>query len=219
MNSRDGAAGGAAERERDLQATLRRRLLVSAGLFIAFYGLLSIINIPLVLAPGAPRGPVRFLIAQWAATAVIASVALVVWRGRTLSVRALRAAEFGIFATGAGFMAAANVFTAQQYGWLALPEGRVGHPFFTDAGTRLDPLTLRWFAVITGYGLVIPNTGRRCATVVGVMAVAYLGTLVVQGLATGASGGAVAAMLIYPTVWMAVAWVAAAFGAHRVGVL
>ena len=103
MNSRDGAAGGAAERERDLQATLRRRLLVSAGLFIAFYGLLSIINIPLVLAPGAPRGPVRFLIAQWAATAVIAGIALVVWRGRTLSVRALRAAEFGIFASGAGW--------------------------------------------------------------------------------------------------------------------
>ena len=219
MNSRDGAVGGAAERERDLQATLRRRLLVSAGLFIAFYGLLSVINIPLVLAPGAPRGPVRFLIAQWVATAVIASVGLVVWRGRTLSVRALRAAEFGIFATGAGFMAAANVFTAHQYGWLALPEGRVGHPFFTDAGTRLDPLTLRWFAVITGYGLVIPNTGRRCATVTGAMALAFLGLLVAQGLMTGASGGAVAAMLIYPTVWMTVAWVAAAFGAHRIGVL
>ena len=34
----------------------------------------------------------------------------------------------------------------------------------------MDRLTLRWFAVITGYGLVIPNTGRRCATVAGVMA-------------------------------------------------
>jgi serine/threonine-protein kinase len=210
---------GAEERERDLRATLRRRLLVSAALFIGFYGLLSVINLPTVLAPAAPRGPVRFLIVQWIVTGAITAIAVVVWRRRDLSVRAMRLAEFGIFGLGAGFLAAANIFTAQQYGWLLLPEGRVGHPFFTAAGTRLDPLTLRWFAVITGYGLVIPNTGRRCATVAGVMALTYLGTLVVQGLVNGASGGAVLAMLIYPTVWMTVAWVAAAFGAHRLGVL
>jgi serine/threonine-protein kinase len=162
---------------------------------------------------------VRFLIVQWLVTGAITAIAVVVWRRRDLSVRAMRLAEFGIFGLGAGFLAAANIFTAQQYGWLLLPEGRVGHPFFTAAGTRLDPLTLRWFAVITGYGLVMPNTGRRCATVAGVMALTYLGTLVVQGLVNGASGGAVLAMLIYPTVWMTVAWVAAAFGAHRLGVL
>jgi len=212
------AAGAADERERDLQVTLRRRLLVAASLFVAFYGLLSLISLPAVLAPETPRGPVRLLFVQWIVTAVIAAIAVVVWRGR-LSVRALRVAELGIFITGTGFLAVAASFTAQQHGWFKLPEGRVGHPFFTDTSTRLDPLTLRWVVVMTGYGLFIPNTGRRCATVAGVMALTYLGLLVIQGLANGTTGGALISMLVYPTVWMGVTWVAAAFGAHRIGVL
>jgi tRNA A-37 threonylcarbamoyl transferase component Bud32 len=213
------AARAADERERDLQVTLRQRLLVAASLFVGFYGLLSLISLRAVVAPGALPTAVRLLLAQWGVTAVIGAIALVVWRGRDLSVRALRVAELGIFVAGTGFLAVAAAFAAQQHGWFKLPEGHVGHPFFTDTGTRLDPLTLRWFAVITGYGLLIPNTGRRCATVVGVMSLTYLGLLVVQGRANGASGGAVASMLIYPSVWMSVAWVAAAFGAHRLGVL
>ena len=207
------------ERDRELRRTLRRRLLVSAGLFVGFYGLLGVMNIPMVLAPDAPRVAVRFMYAQWIVSAVIAAIGVVVWLGRDLSLRALRAAEFGIFGAGAGFLAAANIFTAQLHGWLALPEGRVTHPFFASSGTRLDPLTLRWFAVITGYGLVIPNTWRRCAIVAGVMAFAYLGTLVVQGNANGMESRAVVAILIYPTVWMLVAWVAAGFGAYRLGLL
>src|SRR5262249_56620681 len=31
-------------------------------------------------------------------------------------------------------------------------------------------MSLSWFILIAAYGLLIPNTGRRCATVVGVMA-------------------------------------------------
>jgi len=219
MTSRDAAPAGADERARDLQPTLRRRLLVCAALFMGFYGLLSVISIPAVLAPGAPRLAVGLVVAQWFTTAGIAAVAVVVWRGRGLPVRALRRAEVAILTLGVGFLWAASVFIAQRNGWVGPPEGRMGHPFFTTAGMRLDPLTLRWFAVIAGYGLVVPNTGRRCATVAGVMAVTYLGTLVVLAARSGLAPGTVFAMLIYPTVWMTVAWVVAAFGAHRIGTL
>ena len=210
---------GALQRARDLQATLRRRLLVCTALFGGFYGLLSVVGLPAVRAPDAPLGAVRLVVVQWMATAGIAVMAVVVWRGRAMSVRALRAAELVILALGVGFLWAASVFIALKNGWVAPQGARMGHPFFTTAGMRLDPLTLRWFAVIAGYGLVVPNTGRRCATVAGVMVVSYLATLLVLAARSGAAGGAILALLIYPTVWMAVAWVVAAFGAHRIGTL
>ena len=209
----------AQSRDAELRTTLRVRLLVSAALFVGFYGLLGLINIPLVLEPASPAGGVRLMVVQWGVSVAITTVAVVIWRRRDLPLGTLRLAEFAIFGLGAGFLAVANVFTVHQHALLALPEGRVGHPFFMLSGIRLDPLTLRWFAVITGYGLVIPNSWRRCATVTGVMAFTYLGTIVVQAAIGDAGATTIVPLLVYPTIWMVIAWVAAGFGAYRVGVL
>ena len=46
---------------------------------------------------------------------------------------------------------------------------------------------LNWFALVVGYGVLIPNTGRRCARVVGVLAVAPV--VVYLGVRTGGRGG------------------------------
>ena len=206
-------------RDAELRATLRVRLLVSAALFVGFYGVLGLINIPLVRSPASAPGAVRLMIAQWGVSVAITLLALVIWRVRDLSLRTLRIAELAMFALGAGFLAVANLFTVQTHHLLALPEGRVGHPFFTASGIRLDAMTLRWFAVMTGYGLVIPNTWRRCATVTGLMAFTYLGSIVGQAAIGGAGASTITYLLVYPTLWMIIAWVAAGFGAYRVGVL
>jgi serine/threonine-protein kinase len=84
---------------------------------------------------------------------------------------------------------------------------------------RLDPTSLRWFAVIVAYGTLIPNTGRRCAGVVGTMAITYLLVVVALGLGNELTARQLVVLLVYPMVWMAMAVVIATFGSYRLNLL
>ncbi len=143
----------------EVQSLLRKRLLfiaiVMAATFAAyamFIGVFSptvftLVTYPLVLAG-------------------IGTLAVILWRGRLLSTPELRWIEVLLFGGLALF------FTWVQWlcfasGWLAASVDRD----FSTVMLSARALSLNWVLLMVGYGLLIPNTWRRCAVAVGVMAV------------------------------------------------
>jgi serine/threonine-protein kinase len=79
---------------------------------------------------------------------------------------------------------------------------------------------LPFFVLIVGYGTLIPNTGRRCILVVGIMALTPLTILAVAGLSLGATlTSKLGFLLLYLAMYMAVALAIATYGSHRIEVL
>jgi eukaryotic-like serine/threonine-protein kinase len=79
---------------------------------------------------------------------------------------------------------------------------------------------LIWFALIVAYGIFIPNTWRRCATIVGVLA---LNPIVTAAISNSLFGGLpprlLTAYLFNLGIWMVYASALAIYGSHRINVL
>jgi serine/threonine-protein kinase len=114
--------------------------------------------------------------------AAVASVmTAVLWRRPPQIVLALRAIELVVIGLVA-FLTLANMVL--PFYWSFLEEaGRqpfpVGLAFMT---CYVYAVSLQWFAILTLYGTFIPNTWRRCAAVVAVLAASPLVLFAVQGL-------------------------------------
>src|SRR5262249_51243750 len=81
-------------------------------------------------------------------------------------------------------------------------------------------LSLIWFALVVIYGILIPNTGRRCAVVVGLMALCPVTLNTVAGLRDPAIEARLLAQFLIQTVAiMAMAAALAIYGSHRIEVL
>src|SRR5262249_2792699 len=79
-------------------------------------------------------------------------------------------------------------------------------------------VALRWFALMVAYGTLIPNTGRRCALVVGLMAATPL-VLTASWALLGWLGTAdVAEFFLWLGVWLAAGAALAIYGSHRIEV-
>src|SRR5262249_19235652 len=77
-----------------------------------------------------------------------------------------------------------------------------------------------WVMLIMVYGVLIPNTGRRCAAVVGVMALCPVVLNVVCGFTLSAVGAELQAVFLGQLAFeVALAAVIAVFGAHRLEAL
>jgi tRNA A-37 threonylcarbamoyl transferase component Bud32 len=95
----------------------------------------------------------------------------VLWTQLPLGMRALRAIEYLMFGSMALFFAYMQLTVFQRgnfFSWAADGYGTRVLSLATTANT------LRWFVLIVLYGAFIPNTWRRCATVVGLMALTPL---------------------------------------------
>jgi serine/threonine-protein kinase len=81
-------------------------------------------------------------------------------------------------------------------------------------------VSLPWAFLIIAYGIFIPNTWRRCAAVVGIMAVTPLAISMGSGLASSSTAGySPANYLVVVVACMAAAAAIAVYGSHRIEVL
>ena len=208
-----------ARQYKELHGLLRRRLLITVSVCVGFFGLLPIGSVLYSIDNWVPAGARAVLLGQPLVALSIGFIGVLIWQWPPKRLRHLRELELGIFAIVVAYLIVSNGYLIDRFGLMNPPIGPVRHPTISLASTRLDPVTLRWFVVIVGYGTLIPNTWRRCATVVFSMVAIFVAHLLIQALGAGVSWKELTALLLYPLVWMAVGCVVAIFGSYRVSLL
>jgi len=186
----------------ETQALLRYRLRAAALIQFVGFGVFLIRHVAGVLA-GEPLDAL-LLGAHVFVVLVLGACSLPLCRHRSVSMPNLRAAELIIFGLPALF-------------FLLLQE-RVT---LSDVARNYMPSPMPfWVVLIFTYGMFIPNTWRRAAAVIGVMALAPL--LLVAGMMAAYPEVAVAVTpikVLQYTLTLAVAAVAAVFGTHLIHTL
>jgi serine/threonine-protein kinase len=195
----------------ELQALLRKRLLFVASLtwgVVVVYAVYAAVFVPVfpdVLTPS--------LFSLMVGTAGI--LTLILWRGRRLSLPQLRWLEVILFAS-MGLYFTWMQFFFHSFGWLA----RLAPYDWQGVWLMARALSFGWCALIVLYGILIPNTWRRCAAVVGVMAL----WAVLAGLAGGSweaigEGRLHWLFVLEMATDVAMAVCLAIYGAHRIETL
>jgi serine/threonine-protein kinase len=138
----------------------------------------------------------------------------ILWSKRQLSLARLRLCEliaFGVLTVG--------------FGWTHYHSVRIWLPIYAARGP-IDVAILAtfashvWFVLIVCYGAFIPNSWRRCAAVVAVMALIPLTLDAVAGLSSEAVPGRLLGhFLMLSSFLMSVAVALAVFGSHDIQVL
>lgn len=174
--------------ESDLYRFLRRRLRVVctmlAGLFVAMVGL------SLLFSLTAFHPDLAVDLGQWIRrfwklvllTILMCASAALLWRRPPRTVGGLRVVELVVIGALATYMLELN---SLPYAW----------DFLVEAGQQPSPrgrlayrmcyttmVALQWFFILTIYGTFIPNTWRRCAAVVAVLAAGPLVLFIVKGM-------------------------------------
>src|SRR5262249_27260915 len=124
------------------------------------------------------------------------------WTRRPLSLKQLRTLELAVFGSVAAFFGWVQVDTYHDGALLrALVSGQEGLVF------RLVGLSaaMRWFLLIVLYGTFIPNAWRRCAAVVGSLALLPVALMVGDSLVDRTAEPLVLAALPDPVILMATA--------------
>jgi serine/threonine-protein kinase len=138
------------------------------------------------------------------------------WGRRPLALQALRACELAVFGSLAVF------FSWLQY--VAFHRDVVACSTDPQVLRTIQDLVagstvLRWFFLIVVYGVFIPNTWRRCALVVGVMALAPLVLTPVAAALHGRLGPGLWSALFDMAVLLATGVAVAVFGSYRLHAL
>ena len=199
-------AGSGPQPSTDLQSLLHKRLrflafLLSGGLAVALL-CVAVTKLPLDAWE-------YFAIAMYVPAALLAGV---LSARRSLSLSQLRAIELVLFGA---LYAQWSLVHAFLYPTMDLPEPPIWFGFILGYAVSLP-----WAFLIMAYGIFIPNTWRRCAAVVGVMAVTPLAISTANGLAAKATAGhSQANYLIIVGACMAAAAAIAICGSHRIEVL
>jgi eukaryotic-like serine/threonine-protein kinase len=131
---------------------------------------------------------------------------------RPLSLIQLRAVELVIFGSIAAFFAWLQVDTYHDGALVrAIVPGHEGLVF------RLVGITavLRWFLLIVLYGTFIPNTGRRCAAVVGSLALLPVLLMLIGSQVDKATAPYVLSAFPETIIMLAIGAAIAVFGSHK----
>src|SRR5262249_38646552 len=169
----------------DLYRLLRRRLLIVCTIVAVLNAVL--VSSFLVWSFTSPNPEDRIDLSEWlqrswrllllATTAAL--LAAILWRRPPRTVSGLRLVEL-IFI---GTLAFLTLHNSNDF-WLLLEEAAqqpVGRGRFTYVASYVAVWSRNWFIILTLYGIFIPNTWRRCAVVVAVLAGSPLILFVVQG--------------------------------------
>ena len=194
----------------EMTSLLRTRLRLAILIILAAFVLHLLRNL-LLQEPAFDYRLVRLSITG-CEIAVMALVSALLWSRRPLSLRVLRAVELTIFGMVAAFFAWLQ-FAAYHDGVLLrsiAPGGEV--VVFRQVGMAG---ILRWFLLIVLYGTFIPNTWRRCAAVVGVLASVPLALLIADGLAERAAAPYLWSALPEAAILIGTAAAIAVFGSHK----
>jgi serine/threonine-protein kinase len=174
--------------EDDLYGFLRRRLRVVctmlAGLFVSMVGLSLIFSFT-GFHPDLTVDLPEWLRRYWRLlllTIAIAGAAALLWRWPPRTVGGLRIIELVVIGSLAMYMLELSTV---PFAW----------SFLEEAGQQTSPrarlayrmcytmmVSLQWFFILTVYGTFIPNTWRRCAVVVSVLAASPIVLFIAQGL-------------------------------------
>jgi serine/threonine-protein kinase len=205
----------------DLQRLLHRRLLLSALLFCGLFGTTLLLNIPRWFNPSAPwwqvlvvRGPGGF---QRFSVLLAGGLAFWLWRHKQARLGTLRLLELVLIGTMTVLIGWVHCHDALG----SLPDMTIvirGRPW-PSAKIAAQLAALRWFALLVAYGTLIPNTGRRCAVVVGIMAATPVVLTAIWALMGWLGNADVAAFSLWLGAWVAAGAGIAIYGSHRIEVL
>jgi serine/threonine-protein kinase len=189
----------------EIQTVLRKRLRFIALLLT---GGMAVCLLMMLLSP---RIDWRHFAVYAFVFAVAFALAGTLWR-RSLSFVQLRLIELLLF----GIIVAFWTFI---HGYV-YPTLRLPNPPWWFGSVMASAVSLPWIFVILVYGIFIPNTGRRCAAVVGTASLIPLVISAATGLADGAGEGfGRASFYGVMVLWMATAVPVAIYGSHRIEVL
>jgi serine/threonine-protein kinase len=157
-----------------------------------------------------------WLIFSGSEIAVMLGISALLWSRQVLSLKTLRTLELTVFGSITAFFAWVQVDTYHDGAVLrALVPGQEGIVF------RLVGISaaMRWFVLIVLYGTFIPNTWRRCAAIVGSLALLPVALIVADSLMVPTSAPLVLSALPEMIILMAMAVAIAVFGSHKLGEL
>jgi tRNA A-37 threonylcarbamoyl transferase component Bud32 len=218
-NQNGGLDGVIARHAKELHALLRRRLLITVAVCVGFFGLLPTGSVVRAFNSDVPLGARYILLGQALLALALATIGVFLWKRPPKRLRHLRALELVIFGLVVGYLVVSNGYFVERWGIMTPPIDPVRHPLLSTGATRLDPVTLRWFIVVVGYGALIPNTWRRGAIVISAIVGIHVAELVAQAMMSGLGAREMGSLLLYPMVWMTIATVVAVFGSYRVSLL
>jgi serine/threonine-protein kinase len=164
LRCRLGLGGGSAMHySSEIAPLLRHRLRLATVIMLATF---SIYLVRTLVMPKHPEGPSEVgRVIQSVVVAVMVLLASVLWTTWPLRVRALRVMELTLFGMAAMFFVYLHFhrFGGGRVLEWADPQHREQ---VASLATRAS--TMPWFVLIVLYGTFIPNTWRRCATIVGI---------------------------------------------------
>jgi eukaryotic-like serine/threonine-protein kinase len=190
-----------------LRTRLRLAILIILGAFA-----LHFVRNWLSQGSALDQGPLRLVITA-CEMIVLVIVWGLLWSRRPLSMRTLRILELTIFGMVAAFFAWLQFDTFHDEALLrSIVPGREAL-VFRQIGMAA---ALRWFLLIVLYGAFVPNTWRRCAAVVSVLASMPLALLLAGSQVGDAAGPYVLSSLPEVAILMATAVAIAVFGSHKI---
>jgi len=190
-----------------LRVRLRLAILIVLVGF-AFYFLVQL----LLTGSALDHRPV-YLLFCGGEIAVMVVASTLLWSRRPLSMDALRILELTIFGSIAAFFGWLQVDTFHDGALLrAIVPGNEALIF------RLvgKAAALRWFLLIVLYGTFIPNTWKRCAVIVGSLAVLPVILMIIGSQLDKSTASFVLSAIPETCILMAMAAAIAVFGSHKI---
>jgi serine/threonine-protein kinase len=203
----------------DITPLLRRRLIIVAllaALTSAFFSMFRLQNPAqwdYFRASDLGRGlllfePIMFV------TSVALAIAM--WRSERWSLRGLRYAETVLIGFFAIYIAWSQLF-AWEGSRFALGDSGVLDTFIVRQA--VDSMAGRWFAVIVGISMLVPETVRRNAMIVGVLAGSALAVTAGMAATDPLYRPHLGSMLTLMSFWMGVAATITIFGSYKLAEL
>lgn len=136
----------------DAVSLLRQRLLIVAVILACNYGL-AFLQMPVLFFASDAQTH-----AQWAMCGLCSLIAWRLWRQELASMNWLRWIELALFAMT---MIQLTMFLIERLWWRGDLLATLDEKAFFR-GHLYNTVILCYFPVIVGYGIMVPNTGRRC---------------------------------------------------------
>jgi len=204
-------AGSDPQTATDLQPLLRRRLLGISLLFLCA----TLVGVPVAMGSIVPRTDFAWQIATTASPMVVvaAMVSVALWKLADLSLQALRALELLLF--GCVWLVLIRMeseSTSADYVARHIQQGTLR---ILAAATAMP-----WVAPVVAYGVIIPNTWRRCAVAVTLFALTPVALYSYTGWRAGLLDETLMRLfLVELAFWLGIAAVLAIYGSHRIEIL
>jgi serine/threonine-protein kinase len=199
---------------REIERLLHGRLLLAALITLAAFAVF--LGFTLLIPGFAPYATALDNSLEALVVAVVGVVAFLLWQKRAPSIFYLRALEAVLFGTTGLFFAWCE-FNLYYEGKIL--ESAIGGHEPIVAKVAAVANSMRWFILIVIYGTFIPNTWRRCAAVVGVMALSPLVLMAWIAIMCNVFRDYLPIVLLHTTILVGLAAAIAVFGSYKISTL